>query len=185
MLLAACNMSQDHRLTEETPPPAAALVAGRSAGTLGDQLGEFAAVLDTAMAGNASLMYTAEAMTDQLLTARRTVDWLASGYDVEARVRQLEAMADRIVARLRRGASLGQVTPEIETLKASALDLREQLTQPGGGRAPPSLNTLLAQDPLRDVSSSAVPSRAGADSTGAGGSAGGGPLGRPAGQGGH
>lgn len=180
-LASGCNVRGDRAFTDEAPPPAAALVAGRGAGSLSEQLGEFTAVLDTTMAGQPSLMFTAEAMTDQLLTARRNEDWLASGYDVEARVRQLQAMADGIVARMRRGFSLDELKPEIETLRAAAVDLREQLAQPGGGAAPPSLDSLLSQDPLRDVSSSAVPASDSADRAGSGT---GGPLGRPVDSGG-
>ncbi len=180
LLSGGCNMSRDHPFTEEAPPPAAALAANRSAGTLSQQLANFTAVLDTAMAGRPELVFTAEAMTDQMVMARRNVDWLASGYDVEARVRQLEAMADGIVARLRRGASLTQVEPELRTLRAAAADLRQQLAQPGGGSAPPPLDSLLSQDPLRDVSSSAIPGRATENADSAGDGEASGPLGRPA-----
>lgn len=196
-LLSACT-AREPPLTEEAPPPAAALVAERDTGSLSHQLGELAAVLDTVEAGRSALMFDAEAMTDEMLQARRSKNWLASGYDIEARVRQLQAMADRIVARLRRGASLRQVSPDVQTLKKAALELRTQLAQPGGGSAPPPLDSLLSQDPLRDVTSSAVPAsaggRAGRDSAGSrspADSAGGGgaqrrsePLGRPVGPGG-
>ncbi|NIP77977.1 MAG: hypothetical protein GWM90_01745, partial [Gemmatimonadetes bacterium] len=77
--------------------------------TLADQLHELSGELSRATAGEADGVLTAEAISDRLIHAERPVDWLASGYDVEARLRQLQAMADRVVARLRRGASLADV----------------------------------------------------------------------------
>lgn len=185
MTLAACEGDAGSRRVSRDAPPAAAVVAPtrRSVG-LAEQLGELAGELEAASAGAPDRLLTAEAITDQLMDAPRTLDWLGTGYDVEARLRQLQAMADGLVARLRRGATLDEVRPEIGLLQASVADLEAQLGSPGGGPAPPSLDSLLAQDPLRDVGAASLRRVVGgADSASADGATGGGgrggPLGRP------
>ncbi|NIP79074.1 MAG: hypothetical protein GWM90_07675 [Gemmatimonadetes bacterium] len=150
VLLPACG--DDGAGVPRDAPPAAAVVApGGEAATLDQQLADLESELERALAGEPDHLVPAEAITDRLMQASRPVDWLALGYDVEARLRQLQAMADRVVAMLRRGASLPSVRDDIETMRVAAADLRAQLSQPGGGAAPPPLDSLLAQDPLRDV----------------------------------
>lgn len=152
LLAVACGDGVgDGRVPREAPPAAAVLAPGQEAETLSEQLADLDAELERALAGEPERVLTAEAITDRLIHARRPVDWLAPGYDVEARLRQLQAMADRVVAMLRRGASLANVEGDLETIRLAVVDLEEQLQQPGGGPAPTPLDSLLAQDPLRDV----------------------------------
>ena len=150
--LAGCGGGEAERVPREAPPAAAVIAPGQEAALLTDQLADLEAELELALAGSPERLLPAEAITDRLLHARRPFDWLATGYDVEARLRQIQSLADRVVARLRRGAPLEEVDTDIQVLLASARDLREQLGRGGGGPAPPTLDSLLAQDPLRDVS---------------------------------
>lgn len=152
LIPAACDDAGSERVPRDAPPAAAVLAPGREAARLDAQLADLEAEVGRALAGEPERLLTAEAITDGLLHADRPVDWLGTGYDVEARLRQIQSLADRLVALLRRGAALENVEADIETLRASVRDLREQLARPGGGSAPPTLDSLLAQDPLRDVS---------------------------------
>jgi hypothetical protein len=149
--LAACDLAPESGRVGREPPPAAALLAPDQDADLVDELAAVMAEIDLALEGDASRALAAEAMTDQLMHAPREVDWLATGYSVESRVRQIQAKADAIVAVMRRGVSLAGVEPDLHTLRADVEDLRRQLQLPGGGPAPPTLETLLAQDPLRDT----------------------------------
>lgn len=157
LALAACEAGGAN-VPRDAPPAAAVVAPGIETESLNDQLQELGAELDRALAGEPAQLLRAEAVTDRLIHAERSVDWLASGYDVEARLRQLQALADRVVARLRRGASLESVEGDVRTMQRAVADLQEQLAQPGGGRAPPPLDSLLAQDPLRDVQSASLQS---------------------------
>lgn len=147
---AACGRDPgDERLNRAEPPPAAAMLAPRQEGEdLDQQLARLRAELDAGMAGDPERLLQAEAITDGLMEARRPFDWLGTAYDLEARLRQLQAMADRVVAQLRRGATLDDVEEDVEAMRASADDLRTQMARAGGGPAPPPLDSLLAQDPL-------------------------------------
>jgi hypothetical protein len=150
--LAGCGGGESERVPREAPPAAAVIAPGQEAALLTDQLEDLETELELALAGSPERLLPAEAITDRLLHARRPFDWLATGYDVEARLRQIQSLADRVVAPLRRGAPMEEVDVDIRVLLASARDLREQLGHEGGGPAPPTLDSLLAQDPLRDVS---------------------------------
>jgi hypothetical protein len=145
----ACDLAPDRGPVGRDPPPAAALLAPGRDMPLLEKLDAIMAEIELAMESEPARLLTAEAMTDQLLHAPRDVDWLATGYSVEARLRQIQAKADGIVAMLRRGASLAAVEAELAVLRADVQDLRRQLQLPGGGPAPPTLETLLAQDPMQ------------------------------------
>lgn len=175
--LSACDFfaTDTGRVGREAPPPAALLAPGQDV-DLPDKLAAVAAEIDLALGGEPARVLTAEAMTDQLLHAPRDIDWLATGYSVESRLRQIQSKADGIVAAMRRGATLTAIEPDLATLRADVEDLRRHLELPGGGPAPPTLETLLAQDPLRDTRA-----RAGAPASPAASPAGS-PAGTPAGQ---
>jgi hypothetical protein len=126
--------------------------------SLGDQLRAMEVELQAAQDGDPDRVLTAEAISDQLISAVRPVDWLAGGYDVEARLRQLQALADRVVAQLRRGASVAQVEEEVAIMREAVQDLQERLSVAGGGAAPLPLDSLLKQDPLRDVQAASLSS---------------------------
>jgi hypothetical protein len=147
--LGACEFSPDPgRVAREAPPAAALLAPGQDMPLL-DKLAAIEAEIELALENEPARALTAEAMSDQLLHAPRDVDWLATGYSVEARLRQIQAKADAIVAMMRRGASLTALNTELAVLRADVQDLRRQLQLPGGGPAPPTLETLLAQDPMQ------------------------------------
>lgn len=151
LALVGCDFRQDQgRVGREAPPPAALLAPGQGAGLL-EQLRLIEDEIDLALEGDASRVLTTEAMSDQLLHAPREIDWLATGYSVEARLRQIQSKADAIVATMRRGSTLAAMEPDLQTLRIAIRDLQQQLQLPGGGAAPPTLETLLAQDPLQDA----------------------------------
>lgn len=149
--LLGCDLSPDQgRMVREAPPAAAVLAPGQDV-SLGEKLRMVETEIDLALDGEPARLFTAEAITDQLLHAPRDIDWLATGYLVEARLRQIQAKADAIVALMRRGATLSAVEQDLITLRTSVQDLQRQLQLPGGGQAPPRLERLLDQDPLRDA----------------------------------
>lgn len=156
VLITACDRETTLRMPREAPPAAAVVAPGMGTETLDEQLRNFEAEIRRASAGDPQRLLTAEAISDQLIHARRSVDWLAGGYSVEARLRQLQTMADRIVSLLRRGASLESVADEVAIMLTAVQDLRRQLENEGGGAAPPSLQALLEQDPLRDVEAASL-----------------------------
>jgi hypothetical protein len=88
-------------------------------------------------------LLTAEAATDRLLEDQIATGWLGTGYLVEARLRQVQALADRIVAELRRGVAKELVLEDVAALRTAVHDLREQLAAQGNGDAPASLDSLL------------------------------------------
>lgn len=151
LTLTSCGESTSDRMSGETPPAAAFRLSGGEVDRLSDELSALQEELERVATGESERLLNAEAITDRLLHAERPVDWLATRYDVEARLRQIQSMADGLVARLRRGASMERVEQELAILRESVRDLQAQLSEPGGGRAPPPLDSLLAQDPLRDV----------------------------------
>lgn len=159
LLAAACALAvagcardpgQERLEGRDTPPPAAMVSPRQEAEALDSQLQRLLAELAAGMEGDPERLLQAEAISDGLLEARRPFDWLATGYDVEARLRQLQAMADRVVAHLRRGADLAAVAEDVEAMANSLNDLRAQLAAGQGGPAPPTLDSLLARDP-RDL----------------------------------
>ena len=156
VLVAGCGDDGGLRVPRDAPPAAAVVAPGMETETLEEQLADLLAEVKRAEAGEPDRVLMAEAITDRLIHANRPVDWLASGYDVEARLRQLQAMADRVVARLRRGATIEDVQRELSTIGKAVEDLQAQLARPGGGSAPPTLDSLLAQDPLRDVEAASL-----------------------------
>lgn len=157
LLTTACaDADADARIPRNAPPAAAVVAPGMETATLADQLAELNNELQRALDGEPQRLLPAEAITDRLIDAERSADWLASGYDVEARLRQLQAMADRVVSLLRRGATVESVEEQVTTMQRATEDLQRQLAATGGGAAPPPLDSLLAQDPLQDVQSASL-----------------------------
>jgi hypothetical protein len=151
VVLASCDLSPDQVRVGREAPPAAALLAPGQDIRLEDKLRMVEEEINLALEGELARVITAEAITDQLMHAPRDVDWLATGYLVEARLRQIQAQADAIVAKVRRGATLTGVEEDLFLLRTAIQDLHRQLELPGGGPAPPRLEQLLAQDPMRDA----------------------------------
>ncbi|HSL72274.1 MAG TPA: hypothetical protein VK864_18640, partial [Longimicrobiales bacterium] len=65
-------------------------------------------------------------------------------YGVEAVVRQIQALADRILAQLRSGAGENAVQGDLADLAQKIASLRAGL-RAGGGQMPASLDSLLAR----------------------------------------
>lgn len=160
LLAVACTRGDvdvvDSTGGSQAPPPAAALYGPEAGVGLKDRLdrleADLTAVLDGGLDDESQLyLMRAEATTDRLLEDEPDFAWLGSGYFVEARLRQIQALADRIVAEVRRGVARELVMGDIAALRLSITDLRDQLQQAGNGAAPTPLDSLLAahEDPLQ------------------------------------
>lgn len=150
LALAACGGAPgEERLESQVLlPAAAAFMPGQGGELLDRQLERLRIELEGGLAGEPERLLAAEAITDGLSQARRPFDWLATGYDLEARLRQIQALADRVVAQLRRNAAIADVEPDVQAMITALNDLRTQLAAGRGGPAPPPLDSLLAQDPM-------------------------------------
>ena len=131
----------------QLPPPAAAL-SGTAAIGMERRLAALEADLTRVLEdqlGDESEPYLlrAEASTDRLLEEQPEFAWLASGYLVEARLRQIQALADRTVAELRRGVAKELVLEDVAALRTAVRDLREHLSNAASSDVPPSLDSLL------------------------------------------
>lgn len=137
-------------MSEPPPPPAAMIAPIRENMSLAEKLERLQGELDAAVvrghmdAYTRSRIYRAEAITDRILEEEPATAWLASAYGVEAWLRQLQAMADRIVAQIRRDEPDERILSDVARLRESVIALRTELARPGGGAPPPSLDTLLA-----------------------------------------
>ena len=141
---------------QAAPPPAAALAPLSSAHTLDQALVLLEVELQAAVANNlegngVASVLRAEAITDRLLETRQPFEWIAADqYFVDARIRQIQAEADRIVAQIQSGVARDTVVSAIGALGEDVTALRSDLAA-GGTRAPPSLEQLLAGDTARPV----------------------------------
>jgi hypothetical protein len=149
-LLAGCNRNPEETPTSDpTPPPAAAL--SREHRSLDDGLRQVDQALAQAMRGNLkgqtakNDLMRAEAITDRLLEAEMPFYWMrARDYSVESAVRQIQSLADRVIAKLRNGMDGQSILPDVREMRRKVIDLRRGLVA-GGGAAPLSLDTLLAR----------------------------------------
>jgi hypothetical protein len=91
----------------------------------------------------------AEAISDRLLEARQPFEWItAEQYSVQARLRQIQSGADRVMARYQTGAPRDSMVLDLRALRAEVLRLRQALSH-GGSRAPTPLQQLLLADSVR------------------------------------
>lgn len=147
--VTACRRDlADDQASAPAPPPAAEIAPVRESMTLEERLErlsqELAAAYEGRLEGEAlGRMLRAEAITDRLLEVRAPFPWLARGYAVDARLRQLQALADRVIAELRRGTDPEDLLDEVQALMRAAEDLRVALRE-GGGDMPTPLDSLLA-----------------------------------------
>ena len=149
--LAGCSRNpEESAVSQPAPPPAAALA--RKTITLDNSLQELEKELSTALgaglddAGRGHIL-RAEAITDRLLEAQLPFTWLATGpYHLESKVRQIQALADRVVAEMRSGTDRTTLAREVTALRKDVIALRRAL-ELGGGDPPPSLDSLLARHP--------------------------------------
>jgi hypothetical protein len=178
VLAAACGpRADDAGLGTEAPPPAAALSEINSATPLDQGLVLLRQELAPVIAGELgdeeanSVLMRAEALTDRLLETRLPFQWLTEeNYGLDARLRQIQALADRVVAQLRSGVPRDSVIQDVRALDLDAADLREALAR-GGTRAPPPLDQLLSdyqasrRPPPRPAAPPPAPPTATADTT--------------------
>ena len=86
----------------------------------------------------------AEAITDRLLETKLPFTWLrATSYSLESDVRQIQALADRIIAEMRSGADKSIVSKDVTDLRSRVIGLRRAMAM-GGSRPPVPLDSLLA-----------------------------------------
>lgn len=131
--------------------PAAAIVPFAAGLPLDDMLEMLQAELDAALAEdvdedeiNAHLT-RAEAITDRLLDSRIPFEWLSNEeYSLNARLRQIQSMADRVQAQIRSRAARTNMLEDATALRADVIRLRAEIAE-GGGAAPPPLIELLTR----------------------------------------
>jgi hypothetical protein len=134
----------------ESPAAAVRTDAFPPGARLADGLAIVEATLDSALAtrldeAGVPHLLRAEALSDRVLETEMPFAWLAAqNYSVEARVWQIQAQADRIVARLRAGARREDLLPEVEVLRGDVNSLRTALAS-GGEPQPPPVEYLLEQ----------------------------------------
>jgi hypothetical protein len=149
-LIAGCNRNPEEEATSDpTPPPAAAL--SRQHRSLDDGLrqveGALALAVRADLKGDAAKnqLMRAEAITDRLLESELPFHWMrARDYSVESAVRQIQALADRVIAKLRNGMDGQEIGDDVREMRTKVAELRRGLAS-GGGDAPLSLDTLLAR----------------------------------------
>ncbi|HUH12581.1 MAG TPA: hypothetical protein VMK65_05705 [Longimicrobiales bacterium] len=151
LLLIGCRPTGEAdplQLGTERGAPASALAPGADSVGLDGQLARLEAELRAAADEDgdrfATRLRRAEAITDRLLEDELPVVWLPGEYFVEARLRQLQVRADRIVAGLQRGASAGDLRDEVDTFLSAVTRVRADIRGGGSPEAPPPLDSLLA-----------------------------------------
>lgn len=123
-------------------------VEGVSGLPLDRVLADLEAKLDSALAegsGAASVrrLADAEAMTDRLVETELPFAWLGEGgYSVEARLRQIQAQADRVMALTRGGVDRAALELDVQAFQDRVRSLRQELAL-GGGPAPEPVEALL------------------------------------------
>jgi hypothetical protein len=146
LLLAGCQRLEEP--TQEAEPPASAIapIGGAPLSKALELLDrELVAAIRGRLEGDGRDSFLrAEAISDRLLETQYPFRWLRAGsYSVDARLRQVQALADRVLAQLRSGQPRDQVLGDVQLLRRNVLELRQALAQ-GGGPAPPPLDRLLA-----------------------------------------
>ncbi|MBX6362498.1 MAG: hypothetical protein IRZ00_01410 [Gemmatimonadetes bacterium] len=150
--VAGCRHSNPEDEPMSAAPPSAALLSpALDSLPLDAKLTRMQQLLDAALvtgpttdAGRVNA-FAAEVISDRLLEVPPPFAWLRSAYGTEARLRQIQSLADRIVAELRRAdTSEAELTADIRLLRKRVATLRAELAQ-GGTAAPWPLDSLLAQ----------------------------------------
>jgi hypothetical protein len=155
---AGCRPRTDESVDVDPAPPAAAV-----APIAGAPLDTALALLDNELRkavenrlDNTGFAHfqRAEALSDRLLETRYPFQWLkGQSYSVESKLRQVQALADRIMAQLRSGTSPDSAMYELRMAHDQVVSLRQAL-RAGGGAAPPSLDKLMAgQDTMSTTAS--------------------------------
>lgn len=137
---------EESAVSQPAPPPAAAITQNM---TLDESLTELERELSAALgsgmdASAQNRILRAEAITDRLLETELPFGWLrAHAYSLDSWVRQIQALADRVVAQMRSGVDHGTITRDVTELRRKVIELRRSLAQ-GGGNPPTPLDSLLA-----------------------------------------
>lgn len=145
--LAACNDVPWSR-SPETAAVAAETQGFPPGASLRDGLDLIGAVLDSAIAtqlddAGVGHIMRVEALTDRVLETEIPFGWLTEpDYSIESKVWQIQARADRIVARLRANARRDELLTEVQGLRADVSALRGAISG-GGAPAPVSVDLLL------------------------------------------
>jgi hypothetical protein len=150
VMLVGCRRNpEENAVSDPLPPPAAALSGQQQ--SLDAGLRTLEAELSKAMGGNLdgndakNYLLRAEAITDRLLESELPFHWLkARDYSVESMVRQIQALADRVVAKMRNGLEGQALLADVRELRQITIQLRRALAM-GGGPSPVSLDSLLAR----------------------------------------
>jgi hypothetical protein len=149
--LAGCRRPSEAE-TVDTGAPVAAIAPLASGMPLDSMLVRLESELDEALdegrgedAANERLV-RAEAITDRLLDSRIPFPWLKTqNYSVDSRLRQIQALADRVIAQIESRGPRSNVITDANALRGEVRRLRAELAQ-GGTAAPPPLEELLASD---------------------------------------
>ena len=152
-LIGGCGRA-DAEPAETPPPEALAPVAGTPLADALELLDRrLASALDQGLEGGGLHEFVvAEAITDRLLETQHPFPWLsAGGYSLDARLRQIQALADRITAAVGSSAPTDSVLVDLRRLRRDVTELRQALAQ-GGGPAPMPLERLLAGRDTLDLS---------------------------------
>jgi hypothetical protein len=153
VLAAACGRSDgDVRLTDALDLPAEEV----SGLPLERILQRLEAQLDSAIdeglgAGEIRRLAAAEAVSDRLIETGLPFEWIRvdNGYSVEARLRQIQALADRVMAQARGGVDRDSLAADVRTFRDRVRGLREDLEKGGGTPPVPVAGLLRAIDTLR------------------------------------
>ena len=146
--MGACGQAnpEEYAVSEPAPPPALALTSSRDQ-SLDQVLTQIIGELDNALTAEGlgrDNVVRAEALSDRLLETQIPFAWLsADRYGVEPKLRQIQALSDRVLAEMRSGVRPDVIRKDIQDLRKMATDLRQAM-EAGGTAAPPTLDRLMA-----------------------------------------
>ena len=150
LVLPLLGCRNDQTASTADVPPVLAFGSGRSAISLDRALALLETELTRALANPGDFaihLDRAEAISDRLFETQMPFPWLIdSAYGVEPMLRQIQALADRIVAERRSGftENTAQMVPDTRDLLEKVKNLRVAL-RGKGGNAPLSLDSILAR----------------------------------------
>jgi hypothetical protein len=156
--VVACRQNTEEADDTETAPPAASVapIAGAPLDTalaLVDK--ELRLAIDNKLDNTGFQHFQrAEALSDRLLETRYPFQWLkGESYALEAKLRQIQALADRVAAELRSGTPPDSAMYDLRLAQTEVTSLRSAL-KAGGGTAPLSLDKLMeGQDTMATTAS--------------------------------
>jgi hypothetical protein len=153
---AGCHGSRDR---DQTAPPASAAITSVAGIPLDSALALLDVELRSAIASKLDdtgfeRFQRAEALTDRLLETRYPFQWLKGySYSVDSKLRQIQALADRVLAQHRSGYPPDSAMTDLRAAHTEVVWLRKALRE-GGGTMPPGIDKLLSG---RDTSAAAPP----------------------------